>query len=120
MEQTKDPAIYDKAKQDFFALADHIRQLKPEQRSFEFSLKNLAKKAKNNRLWVFDPEIKAWYTPEEFVSLCERYTTGQEKLIQRVRFKDPFEGIEAAYHQMNSLQSRAKAFTLKVLEYYNK
>ncbi len=78
----------------------------------------MAKKAIENKLWVYSPEIKKWYTPEEFVALYERYAE-PEKMIQNMQLRDPFEGIEAAYHQMKSLQSRAKAFTLRVLEYYN-
>ncbi len=119
MNDLKKPAPKDKRGPQLQAFVDHFKQLKKEERVNQFSCHTLAKLAREQRLWVFDPEIKKWYTPEEFVMLYERYITGHETLVQRMQLRDPFEGIEAAYHQMESLQSRAKAFTLRVLEYFN-
>ena len=120
MSDFKIPAANDKTWENLQALWGHFKQLKKEERVSEFSCQSVAKKAKDYKLWIFDPEIKAWYTPEEFVALYERYVHGHDKIIQRMQLRDPYEGIEAAYHQMNSLQSRAKAFTLRVLEYYSR
>jgi hypothetical protein len=118
MNDLKKPASKEKRGPQLQAFVNHFKQLKKEERTNQFSCHVLAKMARENRLWVFDPEIKKWYTPEEFAAMYERYITGQEALVQRIQLRDPFEGIEAAYHQMESLQSRAKAFTLRVLEYF--
>jgi hypothetical protein len=113
------PAAVEKRGAHLQPYLDRFKQLKKEQRVDMFSAKSFAGKARENKLWIYSPDNKTWYTPEEFVTVYERYH-GQDKWVQSMQLRDPFEGIEAAYRQMDNLQSRAKVFTKRVLDYFNK
>lgn len=62
--------------------------------------------AKAAKHWIYDPEIKRWQTPEEFHELEKKITGGDPKRLKRMHIKDPIEGINAAYEQMQSLKDR--------------
>nr|WP_276900206.1 hypothetical protein [Pedobacter kyonggii] len=76
------------------------------------------KQAKIAKHWIYDPEIKRWQTPEEFLELEKRISGGELKRLERLQIKDPMEGINAAYQQLQSLKDRMEVFVKKVIEYY--
>lgn len=73
--------------------------------------------AKARGAWIYDPEIKQWYTPEEFFELTGKYYTGHQ-IFSKVKIKDPVEGLEAGYKQLEKLQERLKVFSRKLFHYY--
>ncbi|WP_316797114.1 hypothetical protein [Pedobacter agri] len=75
-------------------------------------------RAKAANHWIYDPEIKRWQTPEEFLELEKKITGGDPKRLERLQIKDPIEGINAAYEQMQSLKDRMEVFVKRVVEYY--
>jgi len=75
-------------------------------------------KAKAAKQWIYDPEIKRWQTPEEFLELEKRISGGEPKRLERLQIKDPMEGVNAAYEQLQSLKDRMEVFVKKVVEYY--
>jgi len=76
--------------------------------------------AKSKNQWVYDPQIKRWMTPEEFKGFEERLSGGEPIRLARMQVKDPIEGIEAGYVQLQSLKERMEIFVKRVLEYYRK
>ena len=76
------------------------------------------KQAKIAKHCIYDPEIKRWQTPEEFLELEKRISGGELKRLERLQIKDPMEGINAAYQQLQSLKDRMEVFVKKVIEYY--
>ncbi len=73
--------------------------------------------ALENGAWVYDPESKRWFTPQEFLELFGGYYA-DHKLFHRVKIKDPVAGIEAGYKQLENLKARLLAFSKKVIAYY--
>ena len=80
-----------------------------------FTIYEQAKAAKQ---WIYDPEIKRWQTPEEFIELEKRISGGDPKRLERLQIKDPIEGINAAFEQLQSLKDRMEVFVKRVIEYY--
>jgi len=76
--------------------------------------------AKAANHWIYDPEIKRWQTPEEFLELEKRITGGEPKRLERLQIKDPMEGIDAAYEQLQSLKDRMEVFVKNVINYYKR
>ncbi|WP_316848598.1 hypothetical protein [Pedobacter psychrodurus] len=75
-------------------------------------------KAKAAKHWIYDPEIKRWQTPEEFLELEKRMSGGEPKRLERLQIKDPMEGVNAAYEQLQSLKDRMEVFVKKIIAYY--
>jgi len=73
----------------------------PKPTTTYFTIYEQAKAAKQ---WIYDPEIKRWQTPEEFIELEKRISGGDPKRLERLQIKDPIEGINAAYEQLQSLK----------------
>jgi len=73
--------------------------------------------AKKRNLWLFDPQTKRWFSPEEFFGLYNKYPVN-DKIFQRVEIKDPVEGLQAGHQQLTSIQNRLEIFGKKVIEYY--
>lgn len=76
--------------------------------------------AKSKNRWIYDPEIKRWMTPEEFKAFEERITGGEPNRLAKLQIKDPMEGIEAGYIQLQYLKERMEIFVKRVVEYYKK
>ncbi|RZK72566.1 MAG: hypothetical protein EOO85_19000 [Pedobacter sp.] len=76
--------------------------------------------AKAAKQWIYDPDIKRWQTPEEFLKLEKKITCGDPKRLERLQIKDPIEGVNAAYEQMQSLKDRMEVFVKRVIDYYRK
>jgi hypothetical protein len=68
--------------------------------------------------WIYDPNFKKWYTPDEFYTEFKLYYL-DNPLFHRVKLRHPNDGITAGFKQLADLQSRLVDFTRKVVEYYN-
>jgi hypothetical protein len=68
--------------------------------------------------WIYDPNFKKWYTPEEFHDEFRLYFK-DNPLFYRVKLRHPNDGITAGFRQLADLQDRLTAFTKKVVEYYS-
>jgi len=77
----------------------------------------LYNEARQLKLWFFDPQIKRWFTPEEFYNMYNKHP-GNDKIFHRIQLKDPFDGIEAAHKQLENLSTRLLIFTRRVISYY--
>ncbi|MBB2146908.1 hypothetical protein GM921_15495 [Pedobacter sp. LMG 31464] len=78
----------------------------------------LYEEAKLKKHWIYDPDIKRWQSPEEFLELEKRISGGEPNRLSRLQVKDPIEGIEAGYLQMKVLKERMEIFVKRVIEYY--
>ena len=68
-------------------------------------------------LWVFEPSIKRWFTPDEFMEMYERYDNLDPKWIEKIQIRDPTEGLEAADTQIESILYRQAILTKRIIEY---
>lgn len=82
-------------------------------------LKKYQEAIKNGH-WIYDPQLKRWFTPEEFKDI-EMNTSGVDpKRLERLQIRDPLQGIQAAHVQLQDLKDRMEIFTKRVLDYYRK
>jgi hypothetical protein len=101
-------------------VGDRIRSIKIEHIDVatpECLINKIVEKARHDNKWIYDPSIRRWYTPEEFLSTIKSYTN-QDKLIQKVELRDPIEGVEAAFHQIQDVNGRLMPFIKKVIDYF--
>lgn len=68
-------------------------------------------------LWLFDPSIKRWFNPDEFMDLYKNYDNLDPKWIEKIEIRDPIEALEAADTQIESILSRKAILTKRVIEY---
>lgn len=101
-------------------IAEQSRRMGNYQSAPNANYRPIYDEAVSKRLWIYDPEIKRWQTPEEFKKNEENITTGDLKRYSRLKVKDPKEGIEAAFVQIEDLKNRMEIFVKRVLEYYRK
>ena len=76
--------------------------------------------ALKNGHWIYDPDLKRWYDPEEFKGLEQKINGGDPKRLQRMQVRDPMQGIKAAHVQLQDLKDRMEIFIKRVVEYYRK
>jgi hypothetical protein len=82
------------------------------------SCQSLVREAQRQHFWLYDPDLKAWYSPEEFEDKFGRVVSGNEKWLARIQVRDPMEGIDAGYQRLQDLEIKLKDFTQKVIQYY--
>lgn len=75
-------------------------------------------KAKLEHKWIYDPHLKRWQTPEEFLENEKRYSGGEEDRLSKLQVRDPMDGINASYVQLQDLKERMETFVKRVLDYY--
>ncbi len=68
--------------------------------------------------WIYDPQLKRWQTPEEFLENEKRYAGGEPGRLSRLQVRDPMDGINASYVPLQDLKERMELFVKRVLEYY--
>ena len=78
----------------------------------------VVKKAKAQRLWIFDPKVKRWWTPEEFMAQYERFENLDPKWFENLQVRDPLEGVEAADIQVKSILDRKAILIKKIVDYW--
>jgi hypothetical protein len=59
-----------------------------------------------------------WQSPEEFLECERRYSGDETNRLGRLQIKDPMQGIEASYIQLQNLKERMEIFVKRVIEYY--
>jgi hypothetical protein len=96
----------------------YMASLPPKQKPITPLYITLYEEAKAKKHWIYDPEIKRWLSPEEFLELEKRISGGEPNRLSRLQVKDPLEGIEAGYMQMQDLKNRMEIFVKRVVEYY--
>ena len=74
--------------------------------------------AKTTNQWIYDPQLKRWQTPEEFLELEKKYSGGEPDRLARLQVRDPMDGINASYIQLQELKDRMEIFAKRVLNYY--
>ncbi len=89
-----------------------------EQKARWLTAQKVADKARAHSAWIYDPETKTWYTPDEFVAQFTRYFA-DHPLFYRVKIKNPLEGLQAGYKQLEILQARLLDFSKKIIGYLN-
>ncbi|MBB6109699.1 hypothetical protein SAMN05421821_105118 [Mucilaginibacter lappiensis] len=88
------------------------RKLEEEKYVREHYLR-IAAKAREEKVWIFDPLGKEWYTPDEFEATFKLYIKSPEDVYARIKFKDPFEAIVEAH-------TKTGEFIQRVLDYAKK
>jgi hypothetical protein len=76
------------------------------------------KKALNEKMWVFDPSSKRWFTPEEFMDMYQRYDNLDVKWIKAIEVRDPYDGLAAADQQLESICERRSVFERRIIDYW--
>ncbi|ETZ21151.1 hypothetical protein [Pedobacter sp. V48] len=80
-------------------------------------IRKIFNNALKQRLWVFEPSVKRWFSPEEFMEMYERYDNLDPKWIEKIEVRDPMEGLEAADTQVESILARKAILTKKIIDY---
>ena len=93
------------------------QELENERLANSITAQKLFDTAKRNGHWIYDPQPKAWYTPEEFIRLYGPYYSNHPLLI-RVKLKSPLEGLKAGYKQVENLNTKLQLFNEKVVAYF--
>jgi hypothetical protein len=78
----------------------------------------LFKQAVANDMWLFDPASKRWFNPDEFMDMYDRYDNLDVKWIKNIEVRDPYEGLDAADQQVQSIMGRRSIFEKRIIEYY--
>ena len=73
-----------------------------------------------NNHWIYDPQLKRWQTPEEFLENEKRISGGEPGRLSRLQVRDPMDGVNASYVQLQDLKERMEIFVKRVLDYYQK
>lgn len=74
--------------------------------------------ARNMNAWIFNPEDKEWYTPDEFEAKYRKFYKNHP-LFHKVKIMNPMEGVEAGFKQITKIQGKLLAFYQKVINYYS-
>lgn len=80
----------------------------------------LYEEAKFKKHWIYDPEIKRWQNPEEFLEQQKRLSGGLNDRLAKIQVRDPMEGLEAADKQIQSIIERKAILTKRIIEYHKK
>lgn len=121
---TNQPKVYSKeelaAKRKLETEA-YIRRTAEEdrQRAALSTAERVSIQAKVDNCWIYDPKTKTWYSPDDFLEAYGKYFAGHE-LFNRVQLRNPIDGLNAGYKQLDKLHTRLLEFTQKVMAYYTK
>lgn len=81
--------------------------------------RKIADEAKAKGLWLYCPEYKHWYSPEEFKHIFT-YANATEDFLNKLQIRDPLEGLNAGFKKITDIQTKLNIFAEKVLQYYKK
>jgi hypothetical protein len=96
-----------------------------EQGAYQISLhdqqrngvETMALQATRFDLWIFDTQLKEWYTPEEFTRMFAK-APYQEGLTRRFKALDVQQGLVAADMQIQKILDKKQLLSNRVIEYY--
>jgi hypothetical protein len=81
--------------------------------------KKIVEEAKSKGVWIFDPQYKKWYSPEDFAHTFN-YANANDDFLKRLQLRHPNEGIEAGFKRLADIHLRLQVFVKVVMEYYKK
>ena len=81
------------------------------------SARKIADEAKSKGLWLYNPEYKKWYSPEDFKHIFH-YANASDEFLKGLQIRHPNEGIQAGFQRLTDTQSKLHAFIKLVLKYY--
>lgn len=81
--------------------------------------KAVADEAKQKGMWLYDPNYKKWYSPEDFKHIFS-YANAEEDFLKGLQIRHPSEGIQAGFKKLADIQAKLDAFTRTVIKYYRK
>lgn len=79
--------------------------------------KKIANEAKAKGLWIYSPDYKRWYSPEDFKHIFQ-YADAKEDFIKQLQIRDPVEGVSAGFQTLLEIQTKLQTFVKRVMEYY--
>ena len=79
--------------------------------------RKMADEAKSKGMWLFDPQYKRWYSPEDFKHTFN-YASCSDELLNRLQIKHPSEGIQAGFKRLAEVQGKLQGLIKTVMEYY--
>lgn len=74
--------------------------------------------AKKNKFWIYNPDSKQWYTPEEFEDSVKRLDHLKDGWLEKYKIMNPQKGLAAAEIQAQQLNKKKLAFQQKVIDYF--
>ncbi|MEO6639529.1 MAG: hypothetical protein ABIN25_14715 [Ginsengibacter sp.] len=81
--------------------------------------KKIAEEAKRKGMWLYDPQYKKWYSPEDFRHIFT-YANTTLDFLKAIQIRHPEEGMEAGFKTISLLQAKLQQFSKAILEYYKK
>lgn len=58
--------------------------------------RQLIEEVKQKGLWIYEPDYKRWYTPEEFEHILS-YANASDEFLKKLQLRNPMEGIQAGH-----------------------
>jgi hypothetical protein len=77
----------------------------------------LSDEAKKHNAWIYHPEAKRWYTPEEFVAETSKMPDNAP-IFNKIEIRRPVDGINAGHKQIAMMIEKLRVFTQRVMDYY--
>ena len=81
-------------------------------------IRTIVNDALKQKMWVFDPASKRWFTPGEFMEMYERYDKLDITWLDNIQVLDPIEGLEAADQLLQSIMTRRTALARRIIDYW--
>jgi len=81
-------------------------------------IRTIVNDALKQKMWVFDPASKRWFTPGEFMEVYERYDKLDIAWLDNIQVLDPIEGLEAADQLIQSIMARRTALARRIIDYW--
>lgn len=81
-------------------------------------IRTIVNDALKQKMWVFDPASKRWFTPGEFMEMYERYDKLDITWLDNIQVLDPVEGLEAADQLIQSIMTRRTALAKRIVDYW--
>ena len=78
----------------------------------------LAREASERGMWIYEQQYKRWYTPEDFLHTFGHIRSYDPELYATMKIRNPVDGINAGFKQIDDVYARLKIFSEKVAKYY--
>ncbi|MEO6868471.1 MAG: hypothetical protein ABI168_02430 [Ginsengibacter sp.] len=79
----------------------------------------IADEAKRKGMWLYDPEYKKWYSPEDFRHIFT-YANATDDFLKTIQVRHPEDGVQAGFKKLGNLHLRLQEFSKAVIDYYKK
>ncbi|RAJ25011.1 hypothetical protein [Pedobacter cryoconitis] len=82
-------------------------------------LKHFVNEAIKSGYWIYEPDSKMWYTPEEFLhKYSDRKLNLRDGWLDAFKIMNPLRGLDAADTIVQKINEKKAGFQKKILEYY--